>query len=277
MAAVDTVVQNHSVDATSAAMSTPALSPVQPELDRSHLMCRSAASSPMSTPAVSSASSRRHPARQAASGAHYNLSATWSSFTEYLMESSSSSSEVGIDENPRKVNQRRVRRSDLQSEDESDSDEYLNNGDKGKKVGRKRIGTKGVDDKEKQRRKRRRIGRLGRADLEVIHGEKPVSRGNGGKKPRKAREEKLNGLTRVEAGRLVEYLFGRTNWVEAANYVRGDALVKSEAVKTEPVEENLKKASDHIAQLPQKSIGSDHLRTHWKETLSKKLVDLYVD
>ncbi|MCJ1392570.1 hypothetical protein MMC18_005440 [Xylographa bjoerkii] len=277
MAAIKPIIQIHSVEVPSAAVVTPALTPAQPELDPSPLPDQHTTSLPIPTSAISSASSRHHPTRQAASGAHYNLSATWSSFTEYLTESGSSGSEEGPEKYTNSVRKRRTRGSDVLSEDDSDSDEYLNNGDGGKKVVRRRIGTKGVDDREKQRRRKRRIGRLGRADLEVIHGQNPASRGVRGKKTGKPHEEKLNGLTRKEAGRLVEYLLGTTDWVGAANHVRGGALVKSEAVKMEPMEEQLRKPSDLIAQATQRSIGPDHLKTHWKETLSKRLVDLYID
>ncbi|MCJ1286129.1 hypothetical protein MMC26_005472 [Xylographa opegraphella] len=278
MVVVNAVVQNHPVDTPNTFVSTPASTPFQTKLDQSLIPFQPRTIVPITAPARTSASSRRHPARQAAYGAHYNLSAKWSSFTEYLVESAGSSgSDEATDDHTTKGKKRRLRVSDILSEDESDSDEYLNSGDGGKKMLRRRVGTKGVDDKEKLRRKKRKAGRLGKADLEVIHGEKPVLRGGSGKKARKAHGEKLDGLTKKEAGRLVEYLLCRTDWADAANHVHGDASVKSEAVKVEPMEAQIDRASEHIAHVAQKSIGPDHLKMHWKETLSKRLLDLYID
>ncbi|MCJ1385168.1 hypothetical protein MMC17_008289 [Xylographa soralifera] len=276
MAVINAVAQIHLADARNAAVSSPALIPVHPRLDQSSLPHQQPiAILPIPTSTSSPASSRRHPTRQAASGAHYNLSATWSSFTEYLMESGGS--EEATDENITKGKKRRIRGSDILSEDESDSDEYLNNGNGGKRILKRRIGVKGIDDKEKQRRKKRRVGRLGRADLEVINGEKPMLRGVSGKKARKAYGEKLDGLTKKEAGRLMEYLLWKIDWVDAANHVYGDASVKSEAVKAEPIEEQFEKSSDQVSQVTRKSIGPDQLKMHWKESLSKRLLDLYKD
>ncbi|MCJ1416458.1 hypothetical protein MMC32_002796 [Xylographa parallela] len=278
MAVLNTLTQIHSVDATCVAVSSPAPLPVNPKSDRIPLPCKPTAILRISSAAKSPAPFRRHPTRQAASGAHYNLSATWSSFTEYLTErDGNSESEEATEDNTTKGKKRRLKGSDIPSEDDSDSDEYLNNGYGGKKMLRRRVGMKGVDDKEKQRRKKQRAGRLGRADLEVINGEKPVLRGVGGKKARKAQGDKLDGLTRKEAGLLVEYLLCRTDWVDAANHVHGDTSVKSEAVKAEPMKEQLEKTTHRSAQVTRKNLGPDHLKMHWKETLSKRLLDLYID
>ncbi|MCJ1321093.1 hypothetical protein MMC15_006437 [Xylographa vitiligo] len=278
MAAVNADAQVLPVDPLSTAVSSPASTSIPSKLDASPLPYKPPTILPILTSTDPSSSTRRHPTRQAASGAHYNLSATWSSFTRYLVESGGSSgSEDATDDNTKKGRKRRFRASDILSEDDGDSDEYLNGGDGGKRMLRRRIGTKGVDEKEKQRRRKRRAGRLGRADLEVINGEQPVLRGVGGKKARKAHAEQLHGLTREEAGRLVEYLLCKTNWVDAANHVCGDASVKAEAVKPEPMEEQLKKLSDRSVQVPLTSIGPDYLKMHWRETLSKRLLDLYID
>ncbi|MCJ1401990.1 hypothetical protein MMC11_005209 [Xylographa trunciseda] len=277
MAAVNAVSQNRSIRGSSAVRPAQAFPTIHSELHQSSLPYQSATTLPISSPATSSTSSRRHPTRQAASGAHYNLSATWSSFTEYLTESGNSGSDGGRDESSSRLKIRRPNGSDVPSEDESDSDEYINQVTDERKMARRRVGTKGVDDRDKQRRKKRRVGRLGRADLEVIYGEKPARRGAGGKKARKAHGAKLDGLTKKEAGRLVEYLLWKTDWVDAAKHIHGTALVKSEGVKAEPIEERLKKPSDQTAQITRQSIGPDQLRMHWTETLSKRLVDLYVD
>ncbi|MCJ1437008.1 hypothetical protein MMC27_006391 [Xylographa pallens] len=277
MAILNTLAQQHSLDAPCVAVSGPAPATVNLKPDQTSLPYQPTAILRIPSSASSPAPSRRHPTRQAASGAHYNLSATWSTFTKYLTENGGSSgSEEATDDNVKKGKKRRLRGSDILSEGESDSDEYLNNGNGGKKMLRRRIGTKGVDDKEKQRRKKQRVGRLGRADLEVINGEKSALRGVGGKKARKAHGNKLDGLTRKEAGRLVEYLLCRTDWVTAAHHVHGDESVKSEAVKAEPMEQ-LEKTSDRTGQVTRKSIGPDDLKMHWKETLSKRLLDLYID
>ncbi|MCJ1290393.1 hypothetical protein MMC34_001929 [Xylographa carneopallida] len=269
------------VNPPSIAASTPASTSTQSRLDRPPLPHQPTIAVPVLPPTISLTSTRRHPTRQAASGAHYNLSAKWSSFTAYLVESgasSSSSDAEATDGHTAKRKKRRLRGSDLLSEDASGSDEYQNDSEAGKKMPGRRVGTKGGDEREKQRRKKRRAGRLGRADLEVIHGEKPAVRGGGGRKARKVHGEKLDGLTRMEAGRLVEYLLRRTDWVDAAHHVHGNASVKSEAVKAEPMEEQPKKLSDQGAQVTRKkSMGPDQLKTHWKETLSKRLLDLYID
>lgn len=228
---------------------------------------------PMSTAQIPSThpTFRRHPARQAASGAHYSLSAKWSSIEEYLTESNASSeSEVDGDKHRPGDRKRGVRR--VYSEEDSDSDEYTigyryTNGRRTVGIGQRL----GANDKEQLRRKRRRLEKLEKADLEVIHGEKPKARKGG----LLGRRGKLQEMTRIEAGRLVEYLLGKTDWREAASHVRGD-LIKKEPMESANVQKAFK-LSEKMLSCCRKPMGPDGLRAHWKDTLSKKIVEQYVD
>ncbi|MCJ1474001.1 hypothetical protein MMC13_002657 [Lambiella insularis] len=239
---------------------------------------RAIESSPIPTAPTLSAHprARRHAPRQAACGAHYSLSAKWSSFTEYLTESKTSSeSEDDADEHTPNNRKRRFRRAEgTNSDEESESDEYMNSYSGGQRPGRKGQ-RRGENGKGKLRRKIRRLEKLDKADLEVINGEKPKVRKMGVH----GRRGKLGDMTRAEAGRMIEYLLGKTNWEEAAAYIRG-GLIKVENVNVDytntDVPETIR-GSKMPALKRTQTIGPDGLRTHWKDTLSKRLVELYAD
>lgn len=113
--------------------------------------------------------------------------------------------------------------------------------------------------------KRRRGERLERADMEVIGGEK--GRGTARKVGREGLG--LGGLTRREAGRLVEFLLGGADWEGAAGFVRGEG--GGEVGATGGMDRPVAGAG----KMTKRVLTPEDLKTHWREVLGKKLVELY--
>ncbi|MCJ1409884.1 hypothetical protein MMC19_003968 [Ptychographa xylographoides] len=227
---------------------------------------------------------------RASRSAKYNLAASWSALTEYLTErgSSTDTGTEGINNRSCSTSGRKrmVRTQEKElSEEESDSDDdYLHDGRSGSKRKRRSQLKRLKHTDARQRNKKRFMAKLTSGDKEVIRGNKP-----------KYGLKYLKGLTRTEAFRLMEYLLETTDWEKAAEYIarlpseasanladQGGAekaerpmpVVKIEAgIAAEPA----LKISQVFSGAQPKATSPDHLREHWKDTLSKRMVELYVD
>ncbi|MCJ1247532.1 hypothetical protein MMC30_004746 [Trapelia coarctata] len=212
--------------------------------------------------------SRRHPLRRATTTAQYNLSAKWSSLSGYLTSSSSGSSDDTSTSTHETLTARQRRiGNEMGSEKESGSDEYVSRAVGGKRGlkrregerGKKREGGKG--GRVGRAGKRRRGERLEKADMEVIWGEKEkVRKGKG-----------LGGLTRGEAGRLVEFVLAKMDWGDAAGYVCVGRALKVQG--REGGLEGLAVEGKEAARIS----SPEGLKAHWRDMLGNKLVDLYRD
>lgn len=106
--------------------------------------------------------------------------------------------------------------------------------------------------------------------MEVIGGEK--GRGTARKVGREGLG--LGGLTRGEAGRLVEFLLGRTDWEGAAGFVRGEGGGEG-GVREVGATGGMDRPVVGEGKATKRVLTPEDLKTHWREVLGKKLVELY--
>lgn len=111
--------------------------------------------------------------------------------------------------------------------------------------------------------KGKRGERLERADMEVIWGEK----GKGKVRKVGGKGSGLGGLTRAEAGRLLEFVVKEMDWEGAIGFVRGEAGEVGEVRERGGMEA---KAAGRIS-------TPEGLKAHWRDVLGKRLVELYED
>lgn len=106
--------------------------------------------------------------------------------------------------------------------------------------------------------------------MEVILGEK-----GRGKVRRVGREGLgLGGLTRGEAGRLVEFLLGGTDWEGAVGFMRGEGAGEG-GVGEVRATGGMERPVVGEGKATKRVLMPEGLKTHWREVLGKKLVELY--
>jgi hypothetical protein len=210
---------------------------------------------------------RQLPGRQAAAKARL----TWSTLKEtgYLSENSGDDDSDNADSSMAQSSRKRGLGKFWEASDsESNSDDYIYEPATAKSCRMK--GTGGRGGLKTRPRKIRRVTKLAWGDKEVING----TDNNGVKSRRKAGGsmgmKNLDFLTKAEAERLVYYVLGKTDWEDAAAFVYGETLVKTE--------ENRGGEEKRFGVDTQtRWTITDRLKAHWRQTLGRKLVNLYID